>query len=655
MKYRQSSRYKTTRKQKHPETIQADLCSKDFYTCVNTQWLRHVHMPPYLAAFGISEEVEKRIEAQLFSIAYSCMNAYHQKQTTNTEETMMGAVVHSVLHVASQQNSVASLQEMLDAIQCLKTKEDIARSIGQMCRSKISTLLGLEGKYFDKHRKEFSLFLARGSIGLPDKLYYEDESPGRWKTLHYYTEFLEKLGRAFHIPDLVSVIETEKKLAPYILLKRVKEEESKLYGHQLQSLYTHIPWAMIFEGYGVSGWSRRVFAVESREWLSILNTLFQNESIEFWKLLLKWETLHHFVAYLPPPFDDYHFEFFRKRLRGQAQKLPQKYLMLDILGEWLNPFLSKEYSKRFISSEFKKKAEAFAKEIHQATLHRIHTVDWLQPHTRSLAIEKVKQMRLSIACPDSKVSLPLPKVVADNLVKNLLSLGEWSTDQILSKLGQLRSAEKGWEDPVFAVNAYFYAENNELILPYGSLFDPFYSETRPLGWNYGGVGAILGHEITHAFDEDGKEYDPYGYKKHWWSSQDTKKYQTIIKKIISLFNKQKVLGHSVDGVSTASENIADLGGLGIALDALNKRLDQEHVSLEERKKAYQNFFISYAMSWRVKERPQKQLQALLVDRHAPAHLRVNLVVNQFQEWYDAFNIQKGDPLYIAPEDRIRIF
>ncbi len=648
-------KYQKTRKHKSSGGIQKDLCPKDFYLCVNKSWLRSVHVPPFKAAFGVSEEIERQIEQQLFSLASSAQAAYRKENSTKTLETMIGAVVDSALKTANQPNNIQTLQSNLGRLHCMDTKEDVGKVMGEYCRARIGTLFRIDGTYLDTQDGKYCLQIRRGVIGLPDKLYYEDSSPGRWKTIHFYTQYLEKVSKRLGISSVSPIVEIEKKLAPFILMKKVSETPKEKHGSSLESSYRHIPWDSLLKAYGVSDWKKRVFQVESEEWLSIVNKLFENEEITFWKLLFSAELIHYSVPYLPPPFDDYHYEFFRKRLRGQAMKLPQKYLMLEVLTEYAAPFLSKLYKEKYLTAPFRQRAETFAKEIQTAAIHRLNSVEWLQPRTREAAKEKVEKMLLSIAYPDTFGITPLPNVNAECLLDTIFSLGNWKTEDDIRRLGTKRVHQKGWEDPIYAVNGYYYSEDNELIIPAGSLLPPFYDETKPLGWNYGGVGVVMGHEITHAFDEEGKEYDPKGHRKSWWTPQDKKNYEEKTKQIIKVYSSQKVLGRAVDGESTLSENIADLGGLAIALDALNLELEKRKVSLEERKRAYQQFFISYAISWRVKEKKEKQLQGLLVDRHAPTPLRVNLIVNQFQEWYDAFDIKEGDPMYVDVKKRMKIF
>lgn len=648
-------KYQKTRKHKLSGGIQKDLCPKDFYLCVNKSWLRSVHVPPFKSAFGVSEEIEAQIEAHLFSIASKSQMAFREAQTTKTLPTMIGAIVESALKTTNQPKNIQLLQVHLGRLNCLETKEQVAKVLGEYCRARIGTLFRIDGTYLDTQNGKYCLQIRRGTIGLPDRLYYQDSSPGRWKTIHFYTQYLDKVSAQLGIASVSPIVQIEKKLAPYILMKKVSETPKEMHGTQLESKYRHIPWNNLFQAYGVQDWRRRVYSVESQEWISIVNSLFEKEDISFWKLLFQSELIHHSVAYLPPPYDDYHYEFFRKRLKGQAMKLPQKYLMLEVLTEYAAPFLSKLYKEEFLTSSFRENASQFAKEIQSAAIHRLDSVEWLQPKTREAAKEKVEKMRLSIAYPDSFGVTPLPLVNPECLLETIFSLSVWKTEDDIRRLGTKRKDQKGWEDPIYAVNGYYYSEDNELIIPAGSLLSPFYEESKPLGWNYGGVGVVMGHEITHAFDEEGKEYDPTGHRKSWWSSHDKKQYEEKTKQIIKVFSSQKVLGNSVDGESTLSENIADLGGLAIALDALNLELKRRKCSLEEQKRAYQQFFISYAVSWRVKERKEKQIQGLLVDRHAPTPLRVNLIVNQFQEWYDAFDIQETDPMYVDPKKRLKIF
>jgi predicted metalloendopeptidase len=591
-----------------------------------------VKIPSYLSAFGISEEVEKGVESQLFQI--------RRESTDPTIRALSDSAV-------KRDKSVETIKKILQNIHCIRETKDVGATLGQLCLYKIGNFFSLECRYYYGNNGKFTLYLDRGSIGLPNRKYYTQSAP-----FHHYKEFLEKVGRYFDIDQLSEIVNVEHDIAPFILTAKPGEEELYVKGSTLEQRYPAIPWSSFFELYGFANWKDAHLVISSDEWLSVVNKAFKRLSLDMWKLILSSEIILHFIPYLPSPLDTYYFEFYRKELRGQMTKLPRRYAALEILTTWATPFMSKAYVHRFVKPSLKTAAVAFAEEIRAAACKRMETVEWLQPATRKKAAEKIAAMRLSIAYPDQFGALKAPKLSHENLVENLITMGTWRSHYELGRLGEGRDKQKDWDDPVYAVNGYYYSEANELVIPSGSLLEPFFSETKPLGWNYGAVGAIIGHEMTHAFDEEGCEYDEDGQKKKWWTAADTRHYKKITSHLVKLFNNRTLMHHHVDGRLTLSENIADLGGLAIALDALNVRLQGE--TMEAKKAAYKQFFTGYAVSWRIKERPKKQLQGLFMDKHAPTPLRVNLVVNQFQEWYDAFDIF-GGTMFLPVEKRVRIF
>ena len=310
-------------------------------------------------------------------------------------------------------------------------------------------------------------------------------------------------------------------------------------------------------------------------------------------------------------------------------------------------------------------AKAIAENIRDAYIERIRKTDWLQPITRRKAISKVKHVYFGIGVPeedsinDKYVQNTTDSLVTDNLLQNIFILGERRTFTDLEATKHVLNP-RAWEDPCFAVNAYYYNEGNRLIIPGGILQFPFLknsnkasSNKASIGWNYGGIGATIGHELTHAFDVDGKDFNERGDAVSWWEPSDNRAYNTATRSLIELFTKSKYKGHSVNGILTLSENIADLGGISVALAAL--KTEMEGADDKEKKQQYVDFFTSYAVSWRIKEKNAASLQGLVMDLHAPAPLRVNLVVSQIDEWYSAFDVKEADDLFVAPDKRIRIF
>jgi predicted metalloendopeptidase len=224
--------------------------------------------------------------------------------------------------------------------------------------------------------------------------------------------------------------------------------------------------------------------------------------------------------------------------------------------------------------------------------------------------------------------------------------------KMLTRIGKRHTF---WEEGIYRVNAYYYSEFNEIVFPYGILTPPFYKKGANPSWNYGGIGATFGHELCHAFDDDGKEFDQNGLVRRWWSKKDIHCYEKKAKALEKIYSSERILGKHLDGENTLSENIADIAGLSICLEALRANLKERGVPQEDIAKEYRIFFISYATSWRTLYRTKKLKSNLATDVHSPAYVRVNKVVSQMDEWYEAFDIDKSSPLFTKPEDRIRFF
>jgi putative endopeptidase len=631
----------------------------DFYSYVNESWLKQTEIPPTKSTFGVSEEIEKRIDTQTKELLQTCLNETKREKKNPTYlesiHTLLGTLAESVFTADKQTIGLETVNTVLASIQGLQSKEEVGVILGEFQRYKLRGLFSMYGQYENKNKTHYTYTIGTGVLGMPDPYYYHKKTLHRGSYFAAYKHFVQKLGSLFHIPNLHCVIPLERILAGVLLRVERDTIEHERKGSELEKEFAYIPFATLFETMGLSNWRTRLFFVESLRWLHTLNKLFHHLSLDYWKLLLSLQFILFAISWLPPPYSDLSFQFYRKTLRGQREKLPRKEQAIYVLQQYATPFFSRVYVEEMVNKETKPQVIEMIKDIKDAAEERLEQTIWLEKKTREKAKEKVHKLRYNVAYPDSFDHLTIPSLEKENLLYNLLQLGEWRTTYEMQKLGQPITQRKDWDDAVFVVNAYYYGQANEMFVPSGILQEPFYNKNRSLAWNYGGLGCVLCHEITHAFDKSGKEYDPDGFQKRWWSRTDNRNYNKQTKALIELYSKQRIYGFPVSGRKTLSENIADIGGMGIALDALGKKLDTLALTGDERRQAYRDFFTSYAVSWRFKDKKKKRLQALIMDKHAPAFLRVNLVVSQFQEWYDAFQIQPGDALYVPPEKRIRIF
>jgi putative endopeptidase len=642
----------------------------DFYQYINGSWLQKTPIPKAYSSFGVSEEVEVHIQKFLFDELYRCQRLAEKgaKPAKLDAEICdgIGRLAMSALRQGEQKHSITYLKRGLRSLGCMRDMSDLARSLGFLCRFGIPTLLELDIFPPDGGSKEdsssYQIILSPGSLGLPDADYYSAVVPGKSNVLTAYTELIRKVVHELELDDISQVIPLEATFS--VILKAIKGDEKEgsedFSLAQLQRRFPNLPWADFLEAYGltVTDTSRATIHVDSLKWLEFLNEQFTETPLEQWYELISLHTLLHALPYLPPPFDDWQHSVFGRLMRGQRQKLPQDLLTLDIVKRQMAPQLAYRFVKEHLTPEFKTQATQFVKSIVSAAARRLEDVEWFSARTKRLAIEKLETMRLSVAYSEPLIRAPPapPALQTDNLLANIYLLESAATERKIEKLR--RNPPRGlWEEPPYTVNAYYYHETNEMVIPAGSFFWPFFHQLHKgwLGWNYGGIGAVIAHEITHAFDKEGKQYDATGKSVDWWTKEDDTAYIERTRALVRLYGQAKVLGQHVNGASTVNENLADLGGLAIALDALRQALKGGGFSDTERKKQLRDFFVSYTVSWRTKEQSERRLQRLLLDRHAPVELRVNLIVAQFDEWYEVFGIQTGDTLYIPPEERVRFF
>lgn len=630
----------------------------DFYTFVNGNWLRHVSMPPYLSSFGVSEEIEEIIHGNLQTIlteARSIVRSKPDKQIPHTTY-LLGTLTESVLNIQTQDLNVKFVKNLVNSLRCIRDRDDIGHTLGDFIKYRVRCLFSFIVVPSEHDSRTLRLAITPGELGLPDPAYYKQDGTGNKRVISAYSSLLKRLGEEFDWPNLEQIIPVEYQVADALVESR-QDEEVLIKGSELLHKYSAIPWEAIFQS--TLGWTRSKFEthtilVLSKRWLKHVNHWCKHLPLDLWKTWLASSILLHLLPLLPPPYDDMEFALFGKRLRGQSEKMPQSRLALRLAQEWLTGSLGYEFVKRYISPSVKQDAFAIAQEIRSVAAERAGATEWLEPATRRIAANKVHNIYLGVAYPrviqrDKKTLLD-----SEQLIKNVLRLSDLDFQDEMKKINTPLKREQ-WEDAVFAVNAYYYNEGNRLILPSGILQWPFFDVHASDGWNFGGLGATIGHEICHAFDNDGKDYDQFGNRNPWWSRSESKRYRQKANALVELYNKTEYFGHKLNGYLTLSENIADLGGVGIALAALKQRLQRKGASPEVTKRELCQFFISFAVSWRTKEKKEKAIQSLFMDVHAPPQARVNNIVSQFDEWYECFDIQPGHPLFKALEQRIRIF
>lgn len=605
---------------------------KDFYEYVNDDWLSKVLIPPHLNDMSVSGEVER------------CVSNVTKRILEESSAGVFADIRSSCFHGGA--NSVEYLRDVLKEVDCMKGTDDVFDALFTLCKRGVTGLFDI-GTYAEPGAdKTVRLFLS-GSICSLKRAYYLDT-----KIMYHYKALLHKLGGDFHIDHLEKIIPTERVFVEQ-LMKIGRNLRTRVKGSGLERKFPSIPWSRLFDIIGVPEWKKMVLYYTDPSWIRFVGAKVRSVPVKYWKWYIARCYIIGALPYLPAPYSDYNFEFFGKVLMGQKAKLPKEDLLVKVVQTYMMDDFSRVFWEKAGDSTLPAEVDTFAKTLVESAKERLETVDWLGYKTRKMAIKKVDNMMIQTVRPAEWTEVPRVTMDPRNLLKNIHTLGSRSLDILLGRLGKEYTF---WEEPLYAVNAFYFSSTNKMIIPYASCLPPFYSAAQDAAWNYGSLGSIIGHELCHGFDEEGKEIDEDGQKKRWWTRKDNLHYNQRTRGLMKIFSHEKVHGKHVSGRDTLSENIADLGGLGIALQALKDALqNQGIVDPIKVKEEYKKFFVSFAVSWRTTLREKKIDRALATDPHSPPYLRVNLVVRQFDEWYFAFDVRDDSPMYVKPEDRIRIF
>lgn len=621
----------------------------NFYLYVNRRWQRSVHIPSYAGSFGISEEIEEKVRADLLA-------TIHKLPTSHP----LALFKKSILNHHVQDNNVRDLRRFLQSFDCLRDREELGRQIGYLNRIQSRAPLTFTVNA-DTYRSSICrVHIYEATMGLPAKHYYVAKPQNR--TILHYGTVLKRAGELLDIDRLDDAVSIERSVLP--VLSSADSLQNPIESYLPKTLaelckeWKEIPWETLLLGWGMPTDLIRssTFIVTNTKYLDHLNHMFRTYSMDLWRTWLRACVVLTFLEYLPPPFDNMHYELFQKRLRGSAQKMPQHRLMLITLQRFAPQALGRAFVEDHISERVKDEAMSMVRRLKTATVARIRGLSWMTAATKKTAVDKIRAMRFQVAYPSEWYSeFTGVTVDPERMFQNIVNLSVKDTVRMINTLGMGCGDRDTWQDGAFDVNAYYYPDQNRLVIPGGMLRSPFFDLRRSVAWNYGGIGAAIGHEITHGFDADGKNFDVRGNYKEWWTAKDNDAYEEITKDLMDLYDGAEYLGGKVDGHLTLSENIADLGGMAIALQALHAYLKEHGDSPRETLEAYRDFFESYAISWRNKDRPKKAKQSLFLDVHAPAPLRVNNIVRQFREFYEAYGIKEGDAGWIPEKRRVQLW
>lgn len=538
----------------------------------------------------------------------------------------------------------------------MQTPADVCRIIGYMNRVGIAAPLWIYKQGDSRDHTICRIWIEEGDprIGIPEYWLWSQYKEHR----HAYAIYVNRLAEIMGLPIIRQGYTAEREFASvFPPVGQRQAGNTVLKFGELQREFSTIDWIAMLDaaGHDREAYSKATYRVTSRAFLHHFQARLSGWSMNRWRgwfclIVAQW------IAGISPPgiIRDAWFAYNRRFLQGLTTDIPTSELRTAIVWSLMPNTVGKLWIDKYGDKAQFRQISDMCEIIRRAARNAIAATSWMAPSTKKEALEKVRRLRIEVAHPE--MSRWVTRETSCSLSPteyygNLLAFARASNDINLELGPNCRRPTGGnWSRAVFEVNAFYYPDENRFLLPAAILRAPFWDPKKSLAYNYGSIGATIGHEISHAFDSDGRNFDAKGDKRDWWTADDASEYKKRAAAMVELFETRQYRGMDVDGKQTLVENIADLAGLQFALNGLAIALGRIPTSAEHRE-----FFESYAVSWRAKDRRRRAAQLLATDLHAPPKLRVNHIVRLFDEWYAAYNISEDCSDWIPPAKRIRFF
>ncbi len=659
-------------KSKHPgiETQYMDLSVKpndNFFRFVNGKWVDDTEIPSDRTRWGSFDELRQKTDDDALAILNEAVAdkkldpKSDQAKAVNLYKTIMDTV-------ARNKQGIAPLKPYLAKINAVKNVKDLEALLIEMEPTGGLGFLGAGVGTDAKNSNRNVVSIGLGSLGLPDRDYYvSDEADSKEKREKYelhVAKMLQYLGEkpADAKKNAAKVLALEIAMAKPRLDRVERRDRRKTYNPmtiaELQKLTPSINWNNYLTGIGLPKLDTVI--VSQPKYMTALEDIFKQNKVEDWKEYMKWSLLNRSSGLLSTEIETANWEFYGKTLTGAIKQRPRNERALQTINGAVGESLGKLYVAKKFPPEAKAKAEKMIKNVFLAFENRINNLPWMTKATKASAIEKLHKSRIKIGYPDkwkdySALTILGPEK-GGTYFDNMKNISKWGYKEDIEKLNKPVDKDEWFMSPQ-TVNAYYNPSYNEIVFPAAILQPPFYDYKADEAVNYGGIGAVIGHEISHGFDDSGSRYNADGNLVNWWSDEDLAQFTGLGGSLADQYSAlQPLPGIYVDGKFTLGENIGDLGGVNAAYDGLKLYLKENgNPGLIDGYTPEQRFFISWATIWRTKARDEAIKNQVKTDPHSPGMYRAYVPLQNVDAFYEAFGIKKGDGMYVEPEKRVKIW
>jgi putative endopeptidase len=636
--------------------------ANDFFQFANGGWIKNHPIPPDYSVWGIDQQLHEQNLTWLREIVEGL-----EKETGNLDYNAQKLRdFYLTATDASKLNSdgVDPLKDELARIEKAQTADDLVGVIARHHLLGIDTAFSFGISPDEKQSARYAVYLAQGGLGLPERGYYVDDNDAELK--HVRELYQAHVGRMFQLlgdnadaaageAEVVVAVETllaQSSRTP-VQLRDIEAQYNKKSLEELKKLTPRINWDLYFNAVGAPVVKEVV--VQQPEFFERMNVTLNSVPLARWHTYLRWHLIHQAAPYLSDAFVSENFRFYGTVLSGSKEIQPRWKRALHAIDSMMGEALGRLYVERHFPPEAKDQAQTMVQNLIDAYHDRIESVTWMAPETKKEALAKLALVMRKIGYPDKWRDYSQLVIKRDSYVQNVQRAQTFEFNFWLSKLrGPVDRSL--WEMTPPTVNAYYDPTLNEIVFPAGILQKPYFDPHADGAVNYGAIGAVIGHELTHGFDDQGRLFDSHGNMRNWWTPDDQKRFEAKAAGLVRQFGACVAIDNlHVNGQLTLGENIADLGGLRIAYDAYHKSLRGRAAPVMDGLTGDQRFFLGFAQSWREVDRPEALKTRLRVDPHSPERFRVNVPLSNMQEFYDAFGVMSGDALYRRPDERVQVW
>jgi len=624
---------------------------------VNGAWLRDTEIPADKASWGSFDVLRERTLHQLKDIIENL-----QDDPQNHNEELVSTLYQDLLDAdQGAETRLDALADDMVAIEALQSHDELPALFAHLARRGVTTPLAVGIGQDRKDSARYAVYLSQGGLGMPDRDYYFDGGEQGQKLRDGYHGYLLRLLELSDDSEgaaemVAATIDLETRLAEHHWTRVANRDAEKTYNPRSGDvlLDTLAPaWRAFFDDLDISGQPH--YVVRQPDFVAALHEIVTQTPVVQWQNYLKLQLLNAYAPYLGKAFDEAHFAFYGKLLRGTSEQEPQWQRAISYMNGAVGEALGELYVEKHFPPQARARMEELVANLKQAFHDAISDLPWMTPATRERALEKLAAFNTKIGYPDKWRDYSALELEAGDLVDNIRRIHAWQYRRDVERLGEAVDRDE-WFMPPQIVNAYYSPSMNEIVFPAAILQPPFFNMAADDAVNYGAIGGVIGHEIGHGFDDQGSRYDGEGNLNNWWSDEDRQHFDALGKKLAAQYSQYEPLpGQFTNGELTLGENIGDLGGLGMAWQAYLLSLDGREPALIDGYTGYQRVFLGWAQAWRVKRRDELVSQLLKTGPHSQPEFRVNGVVENIDGYHEAFDTKPGDAMHKLPRERIRIW